>query len=60
VTLPEVRCAETVTIGDERWGSFVSRCELAEGHDGDHRSERTACDPPAYLAWPSITPTYPA
>lgn len=44
-------CQSVIRIFDERWGTFVDYCHLPEGHEGDHRSPRTACEPPGYFGW---------
>ena len=44
-------CTGRIYIGDDRWGGFVDRCDLSDGHDGPHRAERDGCKPPGWLAW---------
>lgn len=48
---PAVSCPATVRILDDRFGVFTDGCDLCEGHDGDHKARRTACEPEAYLGW---------
>lgn len=45
------RCEARVLQRDDRWGGFLDRCDLASGHDGEHRTARTACEPVAALVW---------
>lgn len=47
----EPQCLATIAIHDDHWGVFTDQCRLQEGHDGDHRSPRSACEPVAYLGW---------
>ena len=44
-------CPAKINIPDDRWGIFTDFCHLPIGHDGDHRSPRTACEPPGWLIW---------
>jgi hypothetical protein len=41
------QCPSNVLIKDDRWGGFLDRCDLAEGHSGEHRSAQNACEPKA-------------
>ena len=50
----QTRCPAKVLQLDARFGGIEDQCDLAEGHDGDHRSSRDACMPRAYLGWSDL------
>jgi hypothetical protein len=42
-------------MNDSHWGKVPQQCDRPHGHDGDHMAELRACEPIAYLGWPSDT-----
>jgi hypothetical protein len=51
------RCDSVCLMLDDRWGSLSNRCELPEGHGGEHHASLNACIPVAGMVWSDPLPS---